>query len=127
LGYNGEINNNQAPDVLTEKSPINSTTAFSGGTESLDLKDDIITTTEVSNNIGKAVNTGVSNTVSSTVKNTQKANVKGNFSVQVGAFSLVSGAQQTQSTYQKKFPSKKVEYVENGGIYRVFIRGFSSY
>ena len=81
----------------------------------------------VSNNIGKAVNTGVSSKVSTTVKNTQKANVKGNFSVQVGAFSLVSGAQQTQSTYQKKFPSKKVEYVENGGIYRVFIRGFSSY
>ena len=127
LGYNGEINNNEAPDVLTEKSPINSSTAFSGGTESLDLKDDIITTTEVSNNIGKAVNTGVSSKVSTTVKNTQKANVKGNFSVQVGAFSLVSGAQQTQSTYQKKFPSKKVEYVENGGIYRVFIRGFSSY
>ncbi|MFY4765245.1 SPOR domain-containing protein, partial [Aliarcobacter butzleri] len=62
-----------------------------------------------------------------TVKNTKKANVKGNFSVQVGVISLVSRVQQTQSTYKKKFPSKKVEYVENDGIYRVFIRGYSSY
>lgn len=128
LGYNGEINNSDVPDVLVEKSPITPSTAFSGATESLDLKDDTIVSTEISSNIGKPV---ISNkTVSTPVYNSSSSktsNLKGKYNVQVGAFSLVSGAQQTKDTYQKRFPSKKVEYVESGGIYRVYIRGFNSY
>ena len=56
-----------------------------------------------------------------------KSSSGGKFSIQVGAFSLQAGASKTVDEYKAKFPSKKIEYVENGGIYRVYIRGFSSY
>ena len=52
----------------------------------------------------------------------------GEFNILVGnGFDLQAGALKTVDEYKAKFPSKKIEYVENGGIYRVYIRGFSSY
>ena len=50
----------------------------------------------------------------------------GNVKLQVGAFSLVEGAITTQENYQNRFSNKKVEYIENGGIYRVYIKGFKN-
>ena len=60
-------------------------------------------------------------------RKSSKSSSGGKFSIQVGAFSLQAGASKTVDEYKAKFPSKKIEYVENGGIYRVYIRGFSSY
>ncbi len=119
LGYNGKINNSEMPDVLAQKNTVTSTSNIDNSTESLDIKDDIITSTEVTN-IGKPIGNQATNTTTLPI-------AKGNFNIQVGAFSLIAGAKKTQSDYQKRFPSRKVEYSENGGIYRVYIRGFSSY
>jgi len=63
----------------------------------------------------------------SNTKTTKTFLDKGNFSIQLGAFSLKDGAVRTAEEYQAKFPSRKVEYSESGGIYRVYIRGFASY
>lgn len=104
LGYNGEINNQNAPKVNSvEQEPA---------MEKIEVIEDSVVTTNVSTNIG-----------TSSISSSEK----GNFSVQVGAFSLLNGAIQTVNEYKKRFPSRKIEYIENGGIYRVYIRGFSSY
>ena len=66
-------------------------------------------------------------TSKSSSKESSKSSSGGKFSIQVGAFSLQAGASKTVDEYKAKFPSKKIEYVESGGIYRVYIRGFSSY
>lgn len=114
LGYNGQINNNNISDISNK----NETLTLNNSTDYLELKDDTITSTEVSN-LGKQVE-GSKNSINFST-------VSGSFNIQVGAFSLVDGAKKTQNSYQQRFPSRKVEYIQNGGIYRVFIRGFGSY
>ncbi|QKF59615.1 septal ring lytic transglycosylase RlpA family protein [Aliarcobacter lanthieri] len=110
LGYNGLIDDKNAPSVGTiEKKPA---------VETIDVVEDVIVTTNVNTNIGAPIQTSNS---------TKPVVGKGKFSIQVGAFSLQAGAIKTVDEYKSKFPSKKVEYSETGGIYRVYIRGFSSY
>lgn len=57
--------------------------------------------------------------------------IKDNFSVQVGAFSKADGALQTKEQYQRKFSKNIVEakrIFSNGRyLFKVFIKGFSSY
>ncbi|WP_306458745.1 septal ring lytic transglycosylase RlpA family protein [Aliarcobacter vitoriensis] len=110
LGYNGLVDDKNAPSVSTvEKKPK---------VEQIDVVEDVIVTTDVNTNVGVPIPN----------QNSTKPVVgKGKFSIQVGAFSLQTGALKTVNDYKIKFPSRKIEYSENGGIYRVYIRGFSSY
>ncbi|AYJ79845.1 hypothetical protein AN286_06650 [Aliarcobacter cryaerophilus ATCC 43158] len=116
LGYNGLIDDKNAPSVnsIEQKPEV----------EKIEVVEDDIVATNINTNIGMAAPV-----ISSKSSSNQgsKSSSGGKFSVQVGAFSLQAGALKTVDEYKAKFPSKKIEYVENGGIYRVYIRGFSSY
>lgn len=115
LGYNGLIDDKNAPNVnsIEQKPEV----------EKIEVVEDDIVATNINTNIGMATPIATSKSSS----NQSSKSSSGKFSVQVGAFSLQAGASKTVDEYKAKFPSKKIEYVENGGIYRVYIRGFSSY
>ena len=115
LGYNGLIDDKNAPNVnsIEQKPEV----------EKIEVVEDDIVATNINTNIGMA--TPIATSKSSSKESSKSSS--GKFSVQVGAFSLQAGASKTVDEYKAKFPSKKIEYVENGGIYRVYIRGFSSY
>ena len=117
LGYNGLIDDKNAPNVNSiEKKPE---------VEKIEVIEDDVVATNINTNIGM-VSAPITTSKSSS-KESLKSSSGGKFSIQVGAFSLQAGASKTVDEYKAKFPSKKIEYVENGGIYRVYIRGFSSY
>ena len=113
LGYNGLIDDKNAPNVnsIEQKPEV----------EKIEVIEDDVVATNINTNIGM-----VSAPIT-TSKSSSKSSSGGKFSIQVGAFSLQAGASKTVDEYKAKFPSKKIEYVESGGIYRVYIRGFSSY
>ena len=117
LGYNGLIDDKNAPSVnsIEQKPEV----------EKIEVVEDDIVATNINTNIGM-VSAPITTSKSSS-KESSKSSSGGKFSIQVGAFSLQAGASKTVDEYKAKFPSKKIEYVENGGIYRVYIRGFSSY
>ena len=117
LGYNGLIDDKNAPNVnsIEQKPEV----------EKIEVIEDDVVATNINTNIGM-VSAPITTSKSSS-KESSKSSSGGKFSVQVGAFSLQAGALKTVDEYKAKFPSKKIEYVENGGIYRVYIRGFSSY
>ncbi|HKM19158.1 MAG TPA: septal ring lytic transglycosylase RlpA family protein [Aliarcobacter sp.] len=116
LGYNGLIDDKNAPNVnsIEQKPEV----------EKIEVVEDDIVATNINTNIGMTAPIISSKNSSN---QSSKSSSGGKFSVQVGAFSLQTGALKTVDEYKIKFPSKKIEYVENGGIYRVYIRGFSSY
>lgn len=117
LGYNGLIDDKNAPSVnsIEQKPEV----------EKIEVIEDDVVATNINTNIGM-VSAPITTSKSSS-KESSKSSSGGKFSIQVGAFSLQAGALKTVDEYKAKFPSKKIEYVENGGIYRVYIRGFSSY
>ncbi len=117
LGYNGLIDDKNAPNVnsIEQKPEV----------EKIEVIEDDVVATNINTNIGM-VSAPITTSKSSS-KVSSKSSSGGKFSIQVGAFSLQAGALKTVDEYKAKFPSKKIEYVENGGIYRVYIRGFSSY
>lgn len=117
LGYNGLIDDKNAPNVnsIEQKPEV----------EKIEVIEDDVVATNINTNIGM-VSAPITTSKSSS-KESLKSSSGGKFSIQVGAFSLQAGALKTVDEYKVKFPSKKIEYVENGGIYRVYIRGFSSY
>lgn len=117
LGYNGLIDDKNAPNVnsIEQKPEV----------EKIEVIEDDVVATNINTNIGM-VSAPITTSKSSS-KESLKSSSGGKFSIQVGAFSLQAGALKTVDEYKAKFPSKKIEYVENGGIYRVYIRGFSSY
>ena len=117
LGYNGLIDDKNAPSVnsIEQKPEV----------EKIEVVEDDVVATNINTNIGM-VSAPITTSKSSS-KESSKSSSGGKFSIQVGAFSLQAGALKTVDEYKAKFPSKKIEYVENGGIYRVYIRGFSSY
>ena len=117
LGYNGLIDDKNAPSVnsIEEKPEV----------EKIEVIEDDVVATNINTNIGM-VSAPITTSKSSS-KESSKSSSGGKFSIQVGAFSLQAGASKTVDEYKAKFPSKKIEYVESGGIYRVYIRGFSSY
>ena len=117
LGYNGLIDDKNAPNVnsIEQKPEV----------EKIEVIEDDVVATNINTNIGM-VSAPITTSKSSS-KESSKSSSGGKFSIQVGAFSLQAGASKTVDEYKAKFPSKKIEYVENGGIYRVYIRGFSSY
>lgn len=117
LGYNGLIDDKNAPNVnsIEQKPEV----------EKIEVVEDDVVATNINTNIGMVA--APITTSKSSSKESSKSSSGGKFSIQVGAFSLQAGASKTVDEYKAKFPSKKIEYVENGGIYRVYIRGFSSY
>ena len=117
LGYNGLIDDKNAPSVnsIEQKPEV----------EKIEVIEDDVVATNINTNIGM-VSAPIATSKSSS-KESSKSSSGGKFSIQVGAISLQAGALKTVDEYKAKFPSKKIEYVENGGIYRVYIRGFSSY
>ncbi|MGJ0456490.1 septal ring lytic transglycosylase RlpA family protein [Aliarcobacter cryaerophilus] len=117
LGYNGLIDDKNAPSVnsIEQKPEV----------EKIEVVEDDVVATNINTNIGM-VSAPITTSKSSS-KDSSKSSSGGKFSIQVGAFSLQAGASKTVDEYKAKFPSKKIEYVESGGIYRVYIRGFSSY
>ena len=117
LVYNGLIDDKNAPNVnsIEQKPEV----------EKIEVVEDDVVATNINTNIGM-VSAPITTSKSSS-KESSKSSSGGKFSIQVGAFSLQAGASKTVDEYKAKFPSKKIEYVENGGIYRVYIRGFSSY
>ena len=117
LGYNGLIDDKNAPNVnsIEQKPEV----------EKIEVIEDDVVATNINTNIGM-VSAPITTSKSSS-KDSSKSSSGGKFSIQVGAFSLQAGALKTVDEYKAKFPSKKIEYVESGGIYRVYIRGFSSY
>ena len=117
LGYNGLIDDKNAPSVnsIEQKPEV----------EKIEVVEDDVVATNINTNIGM-VSAPITTSKSSS-KESSKSSSGGKFSIQVGAFSLQTGASKTVDEYKAKFPSKKIEYVESGGIYRVYIRGFSSY
>lgn len=117
LGYNGLIDDKNAPNVnsIEQKPEV----------EKIEVIEDDVVATNINTNIGM-VSAPITTSKSSS-KDSSKSSSWGKFIIQVGAFSLQAGALKTVDEYKAKFPSKKIEYVENGGIYRVYIRGFSSY
>ncbi|WP_066347947.1 septal ring lytic transglycosylase RlpA family protein [Aliarcobacter cryaerophilus] len=117
LGYNGLIDDKNAPSVnsIEQKPEV----------EKIEVVEDDVVATNINTNIGMVA--APIATSKSSSKESSKSSSGGKFSIQVGAFSLQAGASKTVDEYKAKFPSKKIEYVENGGIYRVYIRGFSSY
>ncbi|XQC05475.1 septal ring lytic transglycosylase RlpA family protein [Arcobacter cryaerophilus gv. pseudocryaerophilus] len=117
LGYNGLIDDKNAPNVnsIEQKPEV----------EKIEVIEDDVVATNINTNIGM-VSAPITTSKSSS-KESSKSSSGEKFSIQVGAFSLQAGALKTVDEYKAKFPSKKIEYVENGGIYRVYIRGFSSY
>lgn len=117
LGYNGLIDDKNAPSVnsIEQKPEV----------EKIEVVEDDVVATNINTNIGM-VSAPITTSKNSS-KESSKSSSGGKFSIQVGAFSLQAGALKTVDEYKAKFPSKKIEYVENGGIYRVYIRGFSSY
>ena len=117
LGYNGLIDDKNAPSVnsIEQKPEV----------EKIEVIEDDVVATNINTNIGM-VSAPITTSKSSS-KESSKSSSGGKFSIQIGAFSLQAGASKTVDEYKAKFPSKKIEYVESGGIYRVYIRGFSSY
>ena len=117
LGYNGLIDDKNAPNVnsIEQKPEV----------EKIEVVEDDVVATNINTNIGM-VSAPITTSKSSS-KESSKSSSGGKFSIQVGAFSLQAGASKTVDEYKAKFPSKKIEYVESGGIYRLYIRGFSSY
>ena len=129
LGYNGEIENKNAPYVETttknEKVDV---------IDPLEIKEDSIVSTKVPViNTNKNINnTKVVRPVAPTITNNNtKALSTGKYSIQVGAFSQEAGAVKIKNEYQKKFSSNNVDtkkVLSNGKtLFKVFINGFDTY
>lgn len=109
LGYNGEIENYDAPVVATTSivgTPVK-VVEDTPELEPLVIKETVVEATS------KPI------VVSS-----------GDYSIQLGAFSKADGAIKTRDTYQSKFATNKVEAIRvfsNGKyLFKVFVKGFNS-
>lgn len=129
LGYNGEIENADAP--YSEVSQSDTTTRKKEKVdviEPLEIKEDSISSSKVPvmNKSTKVVKTTpiINN-------NSNKASSNGKFNVQVGAFGQEDGATKVKNEFQKKFASNRVDVkkvdVNGKTFFKVFIGGFDTY
>ena len=134
LGYNGEIENARGPVVQAPVVPptpsISEIESNIEALEPLEIKEDKISTTTVGT-FPKPIASGAK-VIGTNVKVQNSGNfAKGNYSIQIGAFGLESGAIKTKNDYQKKFGNNKVDiqktFVNGKTLHKVFIRGFKSY
>ncbi|MDD2896848.1 MAG: septal ring lytic transglycosylase RlpA family protein [Aliarcobacter sp.] len=140
LGYNGEIENKNAP---YSELPKNETSNLVKNEkidvlEPLEIKENAITSTKipvvvapVGKPINKVITKPITNMSNNNVSNNKKVLSTGKYSVQVGAFGQESGAIKTKQDYQRKFSNNKVDVkkvLSNGKtFFKVFIGGFDSY
>ena len=140
LGYNGEIDNRNAPALevpITQVASNNIEKEIEPGIdalEPLEIKEDSIKTSTVPlSNSRNTVSTTSSAKITrpSTTSSSNTSSSVGNYNLQVGAFSVESGAVKVKNDYQKKFRSNKVDVqkvmVNGKTLNKVFVRGFSSY
>jgi rare lipoprotein A len=137
LGYNGEIENKNAPYVENATNSVKNERI--DVIDPLEIKEDSIVSTKVPQkapvvNTNKSVNnTKVVKPVAPAITNnaTPKVLSTGKYSIQVGAFSQEAGAVKIKNEYQKKFSSNNVDtkkVFSNGkALFKVFINGFESY
>lgn len=135
LGYNGEIENSNAPILEVSQTRVASVPEVEAGVdalEPLEIKEDNIKTTNVAT-FPKAIPSASSTTtkLSRTQTNNSSFATVGVYSLQVGAFSIESGASKTKNDYQKKFRNNKVDvekvFVNGKTLHKVFVKGFNSY
>lgn len=124
LGYNGEIENNKAPVVDTIETPKDEKIEVF---EAVEIKEDnIVVTTPTNTQIGKkAITTSNYKPVVNTPVNTS-SNKNSKIGIQVGAFGKIEGANKVKRDYENRYPSKNIEISNQNGLYKVFIKGFSS-
>jgi rare lipoprotein A len=135
LGYNGEIENKDAPYLELSESSESSKSSKSDTLEPMDIKEDSVVSKKISTNNNKLTKTGPNSFTNSTSVNTTSSNQKalpnGKFGVQVGAFSQEDGALKVKSDIQKKFTNNRVDVkkvlVNGKTFFKVFISGFESY
>ena len=120
LGYNGEIENKDAPFMEQSNDNLSTMTKSEKieALEPLEIKEDKIRDVKPVVN-SKPLTTSTSKVLSS-----------GNFSVQVGAFSQEEGALKVKNDLQKKFTNNKVDVkkvLSNGKtLFKVFVGGFAN-
>ena len=134
LGYNGEIENKDAPYSELSENTENSKSAKTDNFEPMDIKEDSVVSKKVSTNNNKLTKTGpnsFTNSSSASTNNTPKVVSSGKFGVQVGAFGQEDGALKVKNEFQKKFASNKVDVkkvdVNGKTFFKVFIGGFDTY
>ena len=126
LGYNGEIENKDAPysELSKNESSDIEKNEKVDVLEPLEIKEDKIKATKVPViNSYKPIKTPVVINICD-----NKTLSSGNFSIQIGAFGQESGATKVKNDYQKKFSSNKVDvkkvFVNGKTLFKVFIGGF---
>jgi rare lipoprotein A len=135
LGYNGEIENRDAPYSELPKDEIQSVSKNEklDSLEPLEIKENSISSTKVPVQVNKPV---INKVVTKPITNVSsisnnKVLSAGKYSVQVGAFGQESGANKIKQDYQVKFTNNKVDVkkvLSNGKtLFKVFIGGFDSY
>ncbi len=132
LGYNGEIENKNAPVVeLSDSDSAPRKKDEIDVVEPLEIKEDNISSkASVGVKNSKVVKTTpiINNNVTS---NSSKVLSNGKFNVQIGAFSQEDGALKVKNDTQKKFSNRKVDVkkvlVNGKTFFKVFISGFETY
>lgn len=135
LGYNGEIENKDAPYLELSESSESAKSGKSDALEPMDIKEDSVVSKKIPSNNNKLTKTGPNSFTNSTPVSTNNSSSKalpnGKFSVQVGAFSQEDGALKVKSDVQKKFANSRVDVkkvdVNGKTFFKVFIGGFESY
>ena len=128
LGYNGEIENKDAPysELSKNESSDIEKNEKVDVLEPLEIKEDKIKATKIPViNSNKPIKTPVA------INNSDNKTLSsGNFSIQIGAFGQESGATKVKNDYQKKFSSNKVDvkkvFVNGKTLFKVFIGGFAN-
>lgn len=140
LGYNGEIENKNAPYVENTTNSVKNEKI--DVIDPLEIKENRIVSTKVP--VAPVVNTNKNNTTkivrpviapigtpAINNNNNKKVLSTGKYSIQIGAFSQEAGAIKTKNEYQKKFNSNQVDtkkVLSNGKtFFKVFINGFDTY
>ena len=139
LGYNGEIENKDAPySELAQVEEVSGGRSEKSDTlEPMDIKEDSIVATKVpakNNKLTKTSSNSYTNSSSASSiseNSSKKPLVAGNFNVQVGAFGQEDGAIKVKNELQKKFASNRVDVkkidVNGKTFFKVFIGGFNTY
>lgn len=130
LGYNGEIENREAPYLDVPTTRVATTQEVESGVdalEPLEIKENNIVTSSVAV-IPKAI-PSVNSKISKVESKSTFAT--GKYSLQIGAFSIESGAIKTKNDYQGKFKNNRVDtqkvFINGKTLHKVFVNGFNSY
>jgi len=137
LGYNGEIENRDTPILEVPKTQVAAVSDVEPGVdalEPLEIKEDNIKTTSIATFPKVIASVPVANVATTKLSRTQvnkSSSATGIYGIQVGAFSVESGASKIKNDFQKKFRNNKVDvekvFINGKTLYKVFVKGFNSY